>query len=585
MKKLILLLLAFSFCLSSQAQWSYNTLSNNLYGSNVASIGNKIIFYSGSKYVGTSQELAQEIEIFNVTTNTKQVLTAPTGAARVNASAVALGGKVLFAGGLTPSGHTTRVDIYDTLTNTWTTAALSVKRENMGSTATTKKAFFGGGSSTAGNSKVVDIYDLTSNTWTATQFPNATLPSQRTYLCAANVGNRVLFAGGYTTTIFRDLISVYDTQNNSWLPNTTLSEFKCALGSVTYGNKAYFIGGTASYDGSDGPTSRYPSDTIDVYDSTTDTWSVMKIPRLTYAGNGKKRTYVQSALAGCKIFMVPSPSKYDGSGNPGNADTIAVYDLARNTWSYLALPHPRSGIILAAAENKIYFAGGGNVTAPFGGLNHIDIYTISPKLQLAVETTPVTDYAFDFGELLLGNQISKQLSVSNEGDYELIFKELPTKLVVNGDVTEFSIDPSSLDETDTLAPAEVLSLPISFQPNTVGDKSITIEVYSNDPDVPTYTFILKGNGVISNSTVERDASENVLSIFPVPCNEQVHIQIKKNYQVGSLILRDVLGNSLIKSEQLKVLSTIDTAGLYPGIYVLEVHLDEQVYTKRIVVSR
>ena len=61
------------------------------------------------------------------------------------------------------------VDIYNTSTNTWSTAALSQARDYLAATSAGNNVFFGGGYNININqSNVVDIYDTSSSTWSTT---------------------------------------------------------------------------------------------------------------------------------------------------------------------------------------------------------------------------------------------------------------------------------------------------------------------------------------------------------------------------------------------------------------------------------
>jgi N-acetylneuraminic acid mutarotase len=115
-----------------------------------------------------------------------------------------VGNKILFAGGgdNDNGATTTRVDIYDALNNTWSTAELSQGREYFAAATLGEKVFFAGGRtwqtspsgfSTWATSSVVDIYDNASNTWTT-----ATLSESRSDLSATTIDNKIYFAGGFS---------------------------------------------------------------------------------------------------------------------------------------------------------------------------------------------------------------------------------------------------------------------------------------------------------------------------------------------------------------------------------------------------
>ena len=86
-------------------------------------------------------------------------------------AAASLGSKVFFAGGYDPYGtgvgapFCTRVDIYDTATNTWSTANLSVPRTDLTATSVGNKVIFAGGDAGSLNMyATADIYTMQSYT-------------------------------------------------------------------------------------------------------------------------------------------------------------------------------------------------------------------------------------------------------------------------------------------------------------------------------------------------------------------------------------------------------------------------------------
>lgn len=68
----------------------------------------------------------------------------------------------MFGGGseLNGSNASDVVDVLDTTTGTWSTAALSVRRFALAATSINNRIIFGGGATQAGVSDVVDMYQL-----------------------------------------------------------------------------------------------------------------------------------------------------------------------------------------------------------------------------------------------------------------------------------------------------------------------------------------------------------------------------------------------------------------------------------------
>jgi hypothetical protein len=574
MKKTIYLLFLFSACaLAAHAQrWSYDTLSEKKVDMNVAVSGNKIFFHSGGKKIGSSVVDVTQADIFDVVTGVRTTIPLPAGSPGRSYSATAVvGSKVLFAGGM-PS--TNWIDIYDTLTNTWTTDRLSLDRYYLAGIGIGDRAFFAGGSSASINkvTSAVDVYDANTGSWNVIYPPIITSPIVEGHggrdIAAAAIGDKVLFAGGSVNdgrTALK-IVSIYSLSANEWLPGTVLPHRRTEMSSIVYGNKVYFVGGMARDSVND---KTFPSDTIIIYDNGTDTWSTMQIPRMMNRYRGGQRAYVQSAQAGCKMFLVPYMDGNGGLGNmtPGNGDTIAVYDFARNTWSYLPLPHARTKVTIAAAKNKVYFAGGHSISYVADGgwewLNHIDILTLEPKLQLAVENIPATQY--DFDKVVIDEEKTIAVQLSNEGDYDLLFSATPYRIVVSGDTEDFSIDQRFLDTTDTLRPAQVISLPVVFSPRSIGSKQLTISISSNDPENPIYTYTLTGEGYDAVTSITTSVlNEGSVRLYPNPATDHVRIVSPTNdelyVQIANIQGQVVEGEKLLKDR------SIDVSSLPSGLY-------------------
>ncbi len=100
-------------------------------------------------------------------------------------------------------GESSLVDLFNCLTQTWSTAFLSVARMDPVAASVGSIALFAGGQSRkpfdSGNpymplyydSSVVDIFHVTTGKWT-----NASLSVARKYLAATTVGDLAVFAGG-----------------------------------------------------------------------------------------------------------------------------------------------------------------------------------------------------------------------------------------------------------------------------------------------------------------------------------------------------------------------------------------------------
>jgi N-acetylneuraminic acid mutarotase len=326
--------------------------------------------------------------------------------ARSFMSAATAGSKILFAGGFISDGYSSRVDIYDTITKSWSAAELSIKeRQGMAVATVGSKIFFAGGMDGDGmglQSDVksrVDIYDAATNIWST-----AELSEPRAYLAAATLGDKIFFAGGAnwgplmgTSSpagwpqnanyfVGWDVVDIYDNNTNSWT-TARLSEGRYELSATTVGNKIYFAGGLNNIFSI--------STTIDIYDALSNTWSISKLqkPRTGHAGvasgnkiiwaGGAVTSYMpgylpsndseirdlSSGLSSFECFYQSSSFKaaqkndiivfISGSDDRWTSqDKFDIYNISTNAWSTGALPVSIRGAAVISINNTIYVAGG-----------------------------------------------------------------------------------------------------------------------------------------------------------------------------------------------------------------------------------
>ena len=297
------------------------------------------------------------------------------------------GNKIFFAGGQRlMTGYSSRVDIYDIATNTWSTAELSSgDRMDMATATVGNKILFAGGIENDNGIETsrVDIYDVSNNTWSTAELSKA-----RAFLAAATIGNKVFFAGGgswETYIMGSNVVDIYDNATNTWT-TATLSEGRSGLSATTAGNKIYFAGGSR------GPFRSNVSTRIDIFDAATNSWSTAELfeGRSFHAsieaagkifwGSGIGNTTLSNTVeikdintgASSLDCMIPrsdfkAVTKGDniifftgvGTGNPGlESDHFEIYNTTTNTWSIGVL---NQKIILSAiisVNNTIYVAGG-----------------------------------------------------------------------------------------------------------------------------------------------------------------------------------------------------------------------------------
>jgi hypothetical protein len=119
----------------------------------------------------------------------------------------------------------------------------------------------------------VDIYNVTSGSWTAVTL---SIPHHR--IAATSSQNLVFFGGGwdFNTTYF-DRVDIYNTLNGSW-STATLSQSRCCLAATSVGNLVLFGGGQ---------NSNGPSNVVDVFDVTNNTWTTANLRVLSFSNEMK----------------------------------------------------------------------------------------------------------------------------------------------------------------------------------------------------------------------------------------------------------------------------------------------------------
>ena len=306
-----------------------------------ATAGSKILFAGGSfSGVGYSSR----VDIYD--TITKNWSTAELSVTERQGMAVAtLGNKVFFAGGLDADNGTpitSRVDIYDAATNRWSTdAVLSSPRAYLAAATLGNRVFFAGGANwTSGHFSgldVVDIYDDNTHSWTT-----AKLGQGRYELTATTVGSKIYFAGGITDMYnISGAIDIYDSVSNTW-STSQLQDPRTGHVGILAGNKILWAGGAKT---------SYQSGYL-LYNNTE--------TRDLSSGLSSFECFTPKAFFSAvkkddNIIFFPG---WDNGPLSPPGDTVDIYNTSRNTWSKGALPAKMRLEAVVSVNNEIYVAGG-----------------------------------------------------------------------------------------------------------------------------------------------------------------------------------------------------------------------------------
>ena len=270
---------------------------------------------------------------------------------RFFAGIASVGNKVLIGGGGDAFGdnQSSKVNIYDASTNSWSNAHLSSERQGLVATTLGNKVFFAGGfgypdGSNWGEFNTVDIYDNTSNTWST-----AILSEARMDLAAASCGNKVYFAGGRMATTISKTIDIYDVSTNSWSVSS-LELPRANMTGIAVDDKLYWAEGYNSFTNA-GSTL---NNNVEVFNTSTGTASIECM--------APRRNIVAVKKGNNIIFFTGD----FGPGDPRTGIDFEIYNISTKTWSIGKLNQKVYNAAVISVNNTIYVAGGSD------GANYFD---------------------------------------------------------------------------------------------------------------------------------------------------------------------------------------------------------------------
>ena len=204
--------------------------------------------------------------------------------------------------------------------------------------------------------------------------------------------------------------------------------------------------------------------------------------------------YVGKAITGdIEQLAILSPMEQDG--NEFSMDDFSIYDGILDTYPFLSAS-TTSGTIAGGNEQEIAITF--NAVGLFGGTysNQIKISTNDPAnaelfvpavLNVTGTGQPVISAvpdSLDFGKTFTGGSVTAQVTITNDGTEILNISSLST----TGD---FNVE----NDTLLLTPFSSVDIDVSFSPSALGILAGVLSINSDDPDSPTLTVALSGEGV------------------------------------------------------------------------------------------
>jgi len=234
------------------------------------------------------------------------------------------------------------------------------------------------------------------DTWTTL----APMPTPREGLGLAVVNNKIYTIGGQTGRGFSDTVldtnEMYDPATNTWTTLTPIPTPRANFAITTHQNKIYVIAGKNEL---------YSPfiNTIEVYDTITDTWEIMDSEEI------KTLAYLNAHTVDDKIYVIAGTHSPFPTG--GYSYDNYYYSLLSKYWSTKApILHAVSFYASVAIDEKIYVIGGQSMyPSPYIN-NFTQIYDpVLDKWDLGVPI-PTGELAI-YGAVTSGLQAPKRIHI------------------------------------------------------------------------------------------------------------------------------------------------------------------------------
>lgn len=130
---------------------------------------------------------------------------------------------------------------------------------------------------------------------------------------------------------------------------------------------------------------------------------------------------------------------------------------------------------------------------------------------------------------------------------------------------------------------------ISIPLTDTGEHIMVVKIISITPDVVFCDSIQELSSMsfhfnVINSTSINEFSENRLSVFPNPANEQITLDNGQG-MMDELYVYDIMGREIRKHSINATKSTLDISNLQSGMYFLKIITEQGILTRKVQVVR
>ena len=167
---------------------------------------------------------------------------------------------------------------------------------------------------------------------------DANMPTARDSLTSSVVASKIYVIGGENSNGNLNTVEEYDSNTDTWTTKANMPTERYGLTSSAVNDKIYVIGGR---------NSNGFLNTVEEYNPSTNTWT-------TKTSTPTARKNLTSSVVNGKIYAI-------GGNNGSSLDTVEEYNPTTNTWTTKApMPTVRQGLTSSVVNGKIYAIGGNN---------------------------------------------------------------------------------------------------------------------------------------------------------------------------------------------------------------------------------
>lgn len=358
-------LTSFPFNMPGASAFTVGEMTKDVSGHTVTPLlDGRVLIAGGTKTVGLSTVVTNELEVFDPLTHTFTRLSETMSQVRtVHTATLLADGRVLLCGGANNLGVITNsVDIWDPVAGTVTaqTGMKEARTQHTASLLPDGRVFVAGGTSDfdftdilgalSAISGTTEIFDPVAGTWTY----RASLPKPRILHNASVIGDgRVLITGGIEVTVilgfpYADFSSdcrAYAAGSNAMQNVSNFSGVRAAHGQVSLANGDVLVAGGA--DGNLLSQTINPIANCRFYDWDQNSWS--SVSSMAHA-----RVYPNLIDVGGEVVAIGGLSTFDLANFSGTPVLpIEVTDLATGWTVEGAMLNARMLVLCAAIENGV----------------------------------------------------------------------------------------------------------------------------------------------------------------------------------------------------------------------------------------